>query len=165
MQRDQEQERKETPEEQLATPHALIAPSPQTLVEKQKSAEGLPSSLESKRYYRTLTFTTAQIFWTIQPNGLADSTSMWGAYTGQTEEELKGTGWMEAIHPDDREILRQKWKEVRAAKGILAIEYRVRRHDGIYRTFAVQGIPVFTKEGKYTRMGRRQHRYHGKERA
>ena len=33
----------------------------------------------------------------------------WTDFTGQTTEDLQGWGWLNAIHPDDREQTAEKW--------------------------------------------------------
>ncbi|WP_425033049.1 PAS domain-containing protein [Pelagibacterium sp.] len=47
---------------------------------------------------------------------IKDSPS-WRAYTGQTQEEW-GYGWLDAIHPDDREHAERQWREAIAARSL-----------------------------------------------
>ncbi len=103
----------------------------------------------NERRYRSLVLATAQVTWTGAANGeIADSQPTWEAFTGQKPEQYKGWGWLEAIHPDDREHLEQRWRKAIARETkppndrFYEIEYRVRRHDGVYRNFLARTVPV-----------------------
>lgn len=54
--------------------------------------------------FRSLVQATTQIVWIRDARGAeAPDSPSWRAYTGQSEAEWRGTGWIEALHPDDRE--------------------------------------------------------------
>lgn len=69
-------------------------------------------------------------------------------YTGRPTAELFGTGWLESIHPDDREYVKIAWKIASAGSGTFEAEFRVRRHDGCYRWFHGRALPVARPEGE-----------------
>jgi PAS domain S-box-containing protein len=71
----------------------------------------------------------------------------WRAYTGQTTAQMRGSGWLEAIHPDDRVRLGGMWAEPSAPPYRRDVRLRIRRADGVYRSFAVRAAPVLTPEG------------------
>ena len=103
----------------------------------------------NERRYRSLVLATAQVTWTARPGGeIADPQPTWETFTGQTFEQYRGSGWMESIHPDDREHLTERWRkavnrETRPPNDrYYEIEYRVRRHDGVYRNFLTRTVPV-----------------------
>ncbi|MDZ8049929.1 MAG: PAS domain S-box protein [Aulosira sp. ZfuVER01] len=102
-----------------------------------------------KERYRTLVAATSQIFWAATPEGLGISKEMltWIAYTGQTEEEVAGWGWLDPIHPDDRAHSFDAWSTAVANRGIYETEYRLRGKDGNYRHFWVCGAPVLEADG------------------
>ncbi len=109
----------------------------------------------NERRYRSLVLATAQVTWTGAANGeIVDSQPTWEAFTGQKPEQYKGWGWLEAIHPDDREHLEQRWRKAVARETkppndrFYEIEYRVRRHDGAYRNFLARTVPVVDGEGE-----------------
>jgi PAS domain S-box-containing protein len=109
----------------------------------------------NERRYRSLVLATAQVTWTGAANGeIADSQPTWEAFTGQKPEQYKGWGWLEAIHPDDREHLEQRWRKAIARETkppndrFYEIEYRVRRHDGAYRNFLARTVPVLDGDGE-----------------
>ncbi len=62
-------------------------------------------------------------------------------------KRLRAGGWSNAVHPDDLEHTKQVWNQAIKTKSRYEVEYRVRRHDGVYRLFEVRGVPVFKKDG------------------
>ncbi len=66
----------------------------------------------SEERYRALVQGGAQITWVASPDGemLEDSTE-WRWITGQSVEEFLGNGWLESIHPEDRERVERDWRE------------------------------------------------------
>lgn len=58
----------------------------------------------------------------------------WADFTGQKIEESKCQGWLQAIHPDDREPIRIAWNTDVSSP----LTCRVRGRDGNYRWFSVQ---------------------------
>jgi PAS domain S-box-containing protein len=103
---------------------------------------------EREERFRTLAMATSQIVWSSTADGqiLEDSPS-WRAFTGQRYEEWRGHGWLDAVHPDDRERARQAWDASIASHAIYETEYRPRRADGSYRWTAVKGIPLLALDG------------------
>ncbi|RYE95870.1 MAG: PAS domain S-box protein, partial [Oxalobacteraceae bacterium] len=98
--------------------------------------------------FRSLVMATSQIVWTNTPDGRVEEDSpSWRAFTGQTYEEWKEFGWLDAVHPDDREKTRTLWVACVAAHAVFETEYRVRRPDGSYRWMAVKGVPLFGADG------------------
>ena len=57
----------------------------------------------------------------------------WYAYTGQTEAEAMGSGWLRAVHPDDRAEAERAFRTANAARKPFRMEFRLRRADGAYR--------------------------------
>src|SRR5262249_1924674 len=89
--------------------------------------------------------------WTFTPEGRArgEQTS-WSAFTGQSTDELDGLGWLDAIHPDDVDTTRDAWRLALETQQELKTVQRVRRRDGVYRTFAVHAVPVTDERGAIT---------------
>ncbi|HEX8633854.1 MAG TPA: PAS domain S-box protein [Pyrinomonadaceae bacterium] len=97
--------------------------------------------------YRSLVTATAQVVWTTDAAGRVEDIPAWRAMTGQTREEVGGLGWLDAIHPEDRERTSQLWLRAVETRSIYATEYRLRQRDGSYRDFAVRGVPVIAEDG------------------
>ena len=103
---------------------------------------------ESEERFLALVRATAQLVWTTPPDGLVEDMPLWRAYTGQTIEQVRGWGWLDAVHPDDQERVRAAWAGAVAARMIYQAEYRLRRHDGEYRYFLVRAVPVLDGAGE-----------------
>ena len=56
--------------------------------------------------YRALIRATSSIVWITPPDGQIFDQPKWRAYTGMSVEQVKGWGWLESLHPDDRERAR-----------------------------------------------------------
>ncbi|MFN6496178.1 MAG: ATP-binding protein [Nostoc sp. DedQUE01] len=97
---------------------------------------------ESERRYRSLVIATSQAVWTSDSNGMPKEFSSWIALTGQTDAQVKGWGWLNAIHPEDRELTRLLWSEAIKTKNLYFSEYRVQVADGSYRFFAARAVAV-----------------------
>jgi PAS domain S-box-containing protein len=99
--------------------------------------------LEAAERFRALVEASAQIVRTTDAAGeLTDDSPSWRAYTGQTAEQARGWGRLEAIHPDDRELARQRW--LAAIDGTIPFdsEYRIRHVSGEWRWTAARAVPV-----------------------
>jgi PAS domain S-box-containing protein len=71
----------------------------------------------------------------------------WVEFTGRPPELQLGLGWLEAVHPDDRERRLAAFGEATVAGAPLAIEYRLRRHDGAYRWVSEHCAPLVDGAG------------------
>lgn len=109
----------------------------------QKEQEVQASNLR----YRSLVFATAQNVWTTNPQGeVVGDLPMWRGITGQTEAEIQGWGWLDALHPDDRDRATKLWLDAIDTKSLYETEYRVRRYDGSYGYFTVRGVPILSAD-------------------
>ncbi|MFN6560173.1 MAG: PAS domain S-box protein [Nostoc sp. ChiSLP01] len=97
---------------------------------------------QSERRYRSLAIATSQAVWIADSNGMPKEFSSWMALTGQTDAQIKERGWLNAIHPEDRELTQLLWTEAIKTKNLYFSEYRVQLADGSYRFFAARGVPV-----------------------
>lgn len=92
------------------------------------------------------------IAWVARADGFLERfNSQWPAYTGQTEEQALGTGWVAALHPEDRGAPWQAWQAAIAGSTEWQVEYRLRRVDGVYRWFLTRAVPQLDAEGHVLR--------------
>jgi len=92
---------------------------------------------------RTLVEATNQLVWVTGPGGSIDvPMADWMAFTGQSADDMLGDGWVDAVHPDDRERVAQRWAQVTEESGQYVCEYRLRRADGEYRWIASRAVPL-----------------------
>jgi PAS domain S-box-containing protein len=68
-------------------------------------------------------------------------------FTGRTWEEEQGYGWMESVHPDDRDLVRREYVETTAAQRGFTLDLRMRRSDGVYRHIRQIAIPRWNPDG------------------
>ncbi len=102
----------------------------------------------SEQRWRTLTEAMPQLVWITKTDGVCEFlSSQWEQYTGAPVKELLGYRWLEYLHPEDRERTAEAWRNAIAGKAAYDIEYRIRRHDGIYRWFKTRGVPMKDHEG------------------
>lgn len=73
------------------------------------------------------------------------------AYTGLSGEALKGHGWLDVLHPDDRIRAAETWAHALAVGGRYEAEYRYRRHDGAYHWFHAKAICDRDSSGRICR--------------
>ncbi len=98
---------------------------------------------DSEIRLRTLAEGIPQLVWRSRDDGdWTWSSPQWQAFTGQTLGQSLGRGWLDAVHPDDREAAEAAWVTARPS-GMLDIEYRVRRaSDGAWLWHHTRSLPV-----------------------
>jgi PAS domain S-box-containing protein len=102
----------------------------------------------SEERFRSLTEATTAIVWTTNPEGAMEPTpSEWTRFTGQTPQEAAGSGWLEAIFPEDRARTNAAWLHAVENLSPYEIEHRVRRQDGIWRIMSARAVPILEENG------------------
>ncbi|OUL19060.1 hypothetical protein BV378_33975 [Nostoc sp. RF31YmG] len=102
---------------------------------------------QSEERYRSLIAATSQIVWTADTEGRSPDMPSMRAYTGLTESEIINLGWLNAIHPEDREKTTQAWMQAVQTTSLYEVEYRIRGADGNYRYFQGRGVPILNENG------------------
>ena len=75
-------------------------------------AERTAALSESEERYRALIEAFAQTVWTTDASGrVVEDSPSWRAFTGQSLDDWMGYGWVDAVHPDDREFALRNWRE------------------------------------------------------
>ena len=122
----------------------------------QQSAQNVEPSRplhESERHFRNLADTAPAMLWVTEPDGSCSFLSQgWYGFTGQTEQEglgKDGFGWLDAVHPEDRERAGRLFQDANEKHRPFSLEYRLRRHDGEYRWAIDAGRPRFGSGGEF----------------
>jgi PAS domain S-box-containing protein len=122
-------------------------------VTEQKRVEEYLRASEIR--YRTLTEAIPQLVWNTAQDGRATYFNQrWLDYTGMSPEQSQGWGWMEAIHPDDRERIRSVWRttvqEVDfSSEARFSQEFRLRHGQRMdYRWFLSVAVPLRGASGE-----------------
>lgn len=97
---------------------------------------------ESEEKFRALADALPQFIWTGDKDGSLNyfNNSVFD-YSGLTEAELIGGGWINMVHPDERERNITTWKNSIETGADFIFEHRFLRHDGDYRWQLSRAIP------------------------
>src|SRR5262245_6279395 len=118
-----------------------------TDIDDRKKAE--EARQVSERNLAAIVNTIPTAAWTTRPDGYCDFINqVWLDYVGMIAEKAEGWGWVEAIHPDDREKLVEEWQSC-LASGTPPVdtEARIRRFDASYRWFLIRANPLRDESG------------------
>ncbi|MFL5307430.1 MAG: PAS domain S-box protein [Polyangia bacterium] len=116
---------------------------------RQTIEAGAKALARSERRFRSLVEATSQMVWTTTPAGeVVEDSPSWRAFTGQSYEEWKGYGWLNAVHPEDRPRAEEAWRAAVASKRPYEVLYRVRRPDGTYADTLARGTPILADSGE-----------------
>ncbi len=113
-------------------------------------AERLAEELSlSEVRFRSLVVATSTLLWTTDAAGcFREDSPTWCAFTGQRYEDWRdGSGWWEAIHPEDRARATAAWRRAFSTRGLFEAEYRLQRADGTYTPVVSRGVPVLELDG------------------
>ncbi|WP_071325041.1 hybrid sensor histidine kinase/response regulator [Janthinobacterium sp. 1_2014MBL_MicDiv] len=104
-----------------------------------------PSSLAAAQAAHLLLGAHCDIVWSTNTFGQFDADQpSWRAFTGQSEAELMGRGWINALHPDDRNL---PYAMPTQLTTVFETEYRLRHVSGAYRNVIVRMLPVRAPDG------------------
>lgn len=103
---------------------------------------------ESEEKFRLLADSMPQFIWTGDVNGNLNyfNRSVYD-YSGMRFDEMKGQGWIQMVHPEDRVANLKKWSEAVKNARHFIFEHRLRRYDGVYRWQLSRAIPQYDSEG------------------
>ncbi len=115
------------------------------ITDRKKAGQSLR---HSERRYRSFVEVTSQFGWVTDPDGqVVEDIPSLRQFTGQTYKQAKGTGWADALHPDDVQRTLEVWNQAVSTREQYETEYRMRRHDGAYRTLLARGVPILDDRG------------------
>jgi PAS domain S-box-containing protein len=73
----------------------------------------------------------------------------WLAFTGLDVEAQVAEGWLAGIHPDDRDRCAETYVNAFDTRSHFGMEYRRKRHDGVWRWVLSHGVPQYGGAGDF----------------
>jgi PAS domain S-box-containing protein len=120
-----------------------------TCIDITEHRETLEQLRESRARFKTLTESLPQMIYTCLRDGNCDYLSrQWLDYTGRSEAQQLGSGWLEQLHPDDRVQVQLEWSRVIGSGDTFDTVCRIRRFDGAYRWFKTRAVPLRDPAGR-----------------
>lgn len=115
-------------------------------ITRQKEAERLIN--ESEQKFRLLADSMPQFIWTSDPKGNLNyfSRTVYD-FSGLSAAQINRDGWLQIVHPDDREGNMKQWMHAIETGEPFLFEHRFRRHDGEYRWQLSRAIPQKNETG------------------
>jgi len=106
---------------------------------------------ESERRFRTLAgHAPVGIFQTDAEGNCLFVNERWCAMAGMSPEQARGQGWVNALHPEDRDRIRQEWYESAQAGQEFASEYRFRTPQGEIAWLSGSAVVLRDEVGQVT---------------
>jgi len=107
---------------------------------------------ESNRLFRTLADTMPQLVWAARPDGYNDYfNARWYEYIGAPVGSSEGEGWVDILHPDDKDHALDRWSHSLQTGEPYEIEYRLRHNEGGHRWTLGRAHPIRDDHGRIIR--------------
>lgn len=104
----------------------------------------------SEKELRNLIDTVPVIIWITNSRGQGHYLSKnWYEYTGQSRKETLGTGWQDAIHPEDHSRVVQNLERAHQEQKEYHLKCRLRSRTGDYRWVIDRGRPKWSAAGEF----------------
>ena len=112
-----------------------------------QAADGLA---ESERRFRTMADAAPVLIWMAGPDKKCTWLNRpWLELTGRSLRQALGDGWLESVHPDDRDRCVRTYTEGFDARRPFTLESRLCRHDGAYRWVLAHAVPLTGPDGAF----------------
>lgn len=122
-----------------------------TVLETTQRVQAERELIASNMRFRAAMSAVNGILWTNSADGrMVGEQPGWSSLTGQPVQDYQGYGWANAVHPDDAEASVAAWRAAVESRSIFVFEHRVRRHDGVWRHFAIRAVPIIGDDGDIT---------------
>jgi len=105
---------------------------------------------ESEFNYRMLADSGQALIWKARTDKLCDYfNKVWFEFTGRSYEQEFGNGWTEGVHPEDLQRCIAIYVGAFDRREAFSMDYRLRRHDGVYRWIQDDGCPRYDVNGNF----------------
>ena len=105
---------------------------------------------EGQARYRALVESSAQVVWTWKDGAIEKGSPLWQwweAATGQPAEKIATYGWLEIVHPDDRDRMLKIWEEAIAERKNFELNYRLLGRNGKYLHVETRAVALLAADG------------------
>ena len=103
----------------------------------------------SEERFRRMADSAPVLIWTTTLDGnISYCNRAWLQFTGRSLEEELGHGWLEGVHPEDRDQCIRAYSNAEASHSEVGLAYRLRRADGEYRWMQHSGAPKLLAGGE-----------------
>lgn len=117
------------------------------VTQERRAAAALRSSEE---LFRGLANSAPVLIWATTARGEVDwFNQAWLDFRGRTLEQELGEGWLEGVHPDDRQASLEIASAAAARRAPFQLAFRLKRADGAWRWVNSAGAPRFDEAGGY----------------
>jgi len=123
----------------------VAVPIPATTRQPHQHSGGALAASEAR--YRALVSALSSLVWNTAADSQIVDMPEWRALTGQTVDEVRGWGWLNALHPDDRDRSQIAWQTAVDTESTYETEYRIRRWDGEYLWHQARGVAIHDEDG------------------
>lgn len=112
----------------------------------------LAAARAGEEQFRTLADTMPVLAWYAEPDGhVSWYNRRWLDYTGLSLPEHQGWEWQRAHDPRDLPRVLDKWRRALERGEAWEDQYRLRRHDGVFRWFLSRAAPLRDSAGRIVR--------------
>ena len=100
--------------------------------------------------YKAMADAQPALLWASDTSGACTHfNSTWLEFRGRSEELERGEGWLEGVHPDDKDYCMSVYLDAFAQRERFEMEYRLERHDGAERWILDIGAPWAQPDGSF----------------
>lgn len=105
---------------------------------------------ESERRFRDMADSAPVMIWIAGKEGRCEYFNKgWLDFTGRAPSQERDHGWVQGIHADDRHRCLAIFESSVAARCEFELDYRLRRHDGLYRWVLNRAVPRYADSGEF----------------
>lgn len=105
---------------------------------------------ESEARFRNVADHSPLMMWVTNARGYCTYLNRsWYEFTGQSEAQAEGFGWLDAVHPDDKQRSEEVFLHANERRESFKLEYRLRGRDGAYRWAIDAASPRFGSNGEF----------------
>ncbi|WP_375158473.1 PAS domain-containing protein [Bradyrhizobium sp. RDT46] len=100
--------------------------------------------------YRALVQATDAIVWVAKADGSIREVMNWEHKRSDHEDLVLDRGWIDLVHPDDREQTSRTWQDALRRKASCEVVHRIRQSDGSFTWKRSRGQPLLDDQGHVT---------------